>query len=199
MPKQVDHEERREEIAQALWRVVDQQGWGRTTMRVVAHEAGVSLGQLQHYFASRREMLTFARELAAEHTSDRVERSIRDLPRPPHPRDALEAALTEMLPLHPDSRATSRLHAAFVLESLHDPQLHEQARAGLRAGRDRVEQIIRSAMADGSIADDRDAAVETDLLLALSGFAPLLDLRVVTEDAARKAIHVHLERLFAVE
>jgi len=69
----------------------------------------------------------------------------------------------------------------------------------LQAGRDRVEQIIRSAMADGSIADDRDAAVETDLLLALSGFAPLLDLSVVTEGAARKAIHVHLERLFAVE
>lgn len=199
MPKQVDHGERREEIAQALWRVVDEQGWTRATMRTVAQEAGVSLGQLQHYFASRREMLTFARELAAEHTSDRVEAALSAIPRTPHPRESLEIALTEMLPLHPDSRVTSRLHAAFVLESLHDPQLLDHARTGLRSGRDRVEQIILSAMSDGWITGDRDPAVETDLLLALSGFAPLLDLGVIGEDAARSAIRVHLDRLFSVE
>ena len=57
MPKQVDHRERRESIAHALWAVVDQQGWAQATMREVAREAGVSLGQLQHYFSSRAEML----------------------------------------------------------------------------------------------------------------------------------------------
>ncbi|MDF2510078.1 MAG: putative transcriptional regulator, TetR family [Microbacterium sp.] len=117
MPKRVDHEERRQEIAQALWRVVDEQGWAQSTMRVVAQEAGVSLGQLQHYFASRREMLTFARQLAAENAGDRVARAIAALAHESHPREVLEIALTELLPLHPDSRATSRLHAAFVLAS----------------------------------------------------------------------------------
>lgn len=197
MPKRVDHDERREEIAEALWQVVDQQGWSRATMREVAREAGVSLGQLQHYFSSRREMLTFALELAAERTSDRVERAMLALPQPPHPGEALQIALTEMLPLHAHSRATSRLQAAFVLEALHDPQLHGEARTGLQAGRERVEQIIRSAVADGWISRDRDVAVETDLLLALTGLAPLLDLGVITPDAARAAIRAHLERLFS--
>ena len=197
MPKQVDHDKRREAIAEALWRVVDQQGWGRSSMREVAREAEVSLGQLQHYFSSRQEMLTFALELAAERTSDRVDRAMVALSQPPHPREALQIALTEMLPLHTDSRATSRLQAAFVLEALHDPHLRNQARTGLQAGRARVEQIIRSAIADGWVPGDRDVAVETDLLLALTGLAPLLDLGVITPDAARTAIRVHLERLFS--
>ncbi|MBP5801289.1 TetR family transcriptional regulator C-terminal domain-containing protein [Microbacterium maritypicum] len=144
-------------------------------------------------------MLTFARELAAEQMSERVERAMSALPGPPHPREALEIALRELLPLHSDSRATSRLHAAFVLEPVHDPQLREQARAGLQAGREGVERIIRTAMAGGSIVGERDAAVETDLLLALSGLAPLLDLGVITAEAANEAIGVHLDRLFGIE
>lgn len=197
MPKQVDHDERRKAIAEAMWKVVDQQGWSRASMREVAREARVSLGQLQHYFSSRQEMLTFALELAAERTSDRVERGMVALSQLPHPKEALQIALTEMLPLHPDSRATSRLQAAFVLEALHDPHLHDQARTGLQLGRERIEQIIRSAIADGSVPPDRDAEVETDLLLALTGLAPLLDLGVITPDAARTAIRVHLDRLFS--
>lgn len=82
MPKQVDHHERRTSIAHALWRVVDQQGWMKATMREVAREAGVSRGQLQHYFSSRAEMLTFAMEFASEQTSRRVERGLRSLSSP---------------------------------------------------------------------------------------------------------------------
>ena len=76
MPKLVDHQERRAAIARALWRVVDQQGWTNATMREVASEAGVSLGHVQHYFASRTALLTFAMEFAAEQTADRVAREL---------------------------------------------------------------------------------------------------------------------------
>ena len=196
MPKQVDHRERREAIAHALWRVVEQQGWPRATMREVAREADVSLGQLQHYFSSRTAMLTFAMEFAAEQTSERVARGLTGLDQPPHPRDVLRVVLTEMLPLHPDARATSRMNAAYVLEALHDPELREVAGVGLREGRDMVERLIREAMADGHISADRNLAIETDLILSLTGFTPLLELGVVTSEAALAAIDQHLDRLF---
>ncbi|MFI2293455.1 TetR/AcrR family transcriptional regulator [Isoptericola sp. NPDC019571] len=197
MPKLVDHQERREEIAHALWRVVDQHGWAGASLREVAREAGVSLGQLQHYFASRTAMLTFATEFAAERTSDRVERGLAALDQPPHPRDVLRVVLTEMLPLHPDARASSRMSAAYVLEALHDPVLREQAGLGLRDGRATVERLVRQAIAQGRIAPDRDPDVETDLLLALTGFTPLLELGVIEPEAALAAVDQHLERLFA--
>ena len=197
MPKQVDHRERREAIAHALWRVVEQQGWPRATMREVAREADVSLGQLQHYFSSRTAMLTFAMEFAAEQTSSRVAQGLTGLEQPPHPRDVLRVVLTEMLPLHPDARATSRMNAAYVLEALHDPELREVAGVGLREGRDMVERLVREAMADGHISADRNLAIETDLILSLTGFAPLLELGVIEPRAALAAIDQHLDRLFS--
>lgn len=197
MPKRVDHRERREAIAHALWRVVEQQGWPRATMREVAREADVSLGQLQHYFSSRTAMLTFAMEFAAEQTSARVTRGLTGLDQPPHPRDVLRVVLTEMLPLHPDARATSRMNAAYVLEALHDPELREVAGVGLREGRELVERLIREAMTDGHISADRDLAIETDLILSLTGFTPLLELGVIQPRAALAAIDQHLDRLFS--
>lgn len=196
MPKQVDHRERRESIARALWRIVDQQGWASATLREVAREADVSLGQLQHYFASRAEMLAFAMEFASEQTSHRVERGLASLDRPPHPRDVLRLVLTELLPLRPDSRATSRMNAAYVLEAMHDPALQRQAGMGLRDGRAMTERLIRQAVDDGQIPPDRDPVVETDLVLALTGFATLLELGVVEPRAALTAIDEHLDRLF---
>ena len=196
MPKLVDHQERREAIAHALWRVVDQQGWAGASLREVAREAGVSLGQLQHYFASRTAMLAFAMEHAAEQTSDRIGRGLAALSQPTHPRDVLRVVLTEMLPVHPDARASSRMSAAYVLEALDDPALRECAGLGLRDGRAMVEKLVREAMAQGWIAPDRDPDVETDLLLALTGFSTLLELGVVEPRAALAAVDQHLDRLF---
>jgi AcrR family transcriptional regulator len=196
VPKHVDHRERREVIAHALWRIVDQQGWARATMREVARVAGVSLGQLQHYFSSREEMLTFAIEFAADQTSHRVTQGMAALDQPPHPRDVLRVVLVELLPLRADARATSRLNAAYVLEAMHDPTLHRQVAAGLRDGRAMVERLIRQAMSDGLISPNRDPTIETDLVLALTGFAPLLELNVIEPQGALAAIDQHLDRLF---
>ncbi|MGK5643087.1 TetR/AcrR family transcriptional regulator, partial [Streptomyces sp. URMC 126] len=62
MPKRVDHEERRRLIAEALWRIASSRGLEGASLRDVAAEAGISLGQLQHYFAGKDEMLVFALE-----------------------------------------------------------------------------------------------------------------------------------------
>lgn len=199
MPKQVDHHERREAIAHALWRVVDHQGWARATMREVGTEAEVSLGQLQHYFASRAEMLTFAMKYAAEQTGHRVSQGLSDLDQPPHPREVLRLVITELLPLRPDSRATSRMNAAYVLEAMHDPELRDQASLGLREGRAMVEALIREAIDNGQLSGRLDPVVETDLVLALTGLAPLLELDVIEARAALAAIDAHLDRLFEAD
>ncbi|MFJ2192042.1 TetR/AcrR family transcriptional regulator [Kitasatospora sp. NPDC087861] len=197
MPKQVDHQERRETIARALWRVVERRGATHLTMREVAQEAGISLGQLQHYFTSRAAMLAFAMDFAGEQTARRVGRGLAELGERPHPRDVLRVTLVEMLPLHADARATSRMGAAYVLEALHDEDVLARARGGLLQGRAMVEQVVRQAIADGLIAPDRDAVVETDLLLALTGFTTLLELRVIEPVAVLAAVDRHLDGLFA--
>ncbi|KAA9159629.1 TetR/AcrR family transcriptional regulator [Amycolatopsis acidicola] len=197
MPKQVDHRERREAIARALWRVVEQRGMAHASVREVAEEAGISHGAVQHYFATRAEMLVFAMDFASEQTSQRVAASVGKLGDPPHPRDMLRAMLVEMLPLHDDARATSRMSAAYVLEALHDANIHTRARDGLKHGRDLVKRIVRQAIKEGHVSADRDPVTETTLLLALTGLTPLLELTVISPREALAAIDQHLDRLFS--
>lgn len=196
MPKQVDHQERRETIARALWRVVDQRGVLRLSLREVAAEAGMSHGQLQHYFASRQELLSFAMDFAAEQTAQRITRGLQQLGAAPHPRDVLRLTLVEMLPLHEDARATSRMNAAYVLEALHDNTIRDRTREGLRQGRQQVKALLVQAITDGEIAHERDADTETDRVLALTGLTPLLDLEVINPGEALAAIDQHLDELF---
>ncbi|WP_027943649.1 TetR/AcrR family transcriptional regulator [Amycolatopsis taiwanensis] len=196
MPKQVDHRERRETIARALWRVVEQRGIAHASVREVAQEAGISHGAVQHYFATREEMLVFAMDFASEQTSLRVAEGVRELGNSPHPRDVLRVLLAEMLPLHPDARATSRMSAAYVLEALHNANIHARARDGLAQGRDLIEQIVRQAITDGHISPGRDPATETNLLLTLTGLTPLIELNVIEPQEALAAVDQHLNRLF---
>ncbi|ARF59190.1 TetR family transcriptional regulator [Streptomyces gilvosporeus] len=196
MPKQVDHRERRESIARALWRVVEQRGVAHLSLREVAQEAGISHGALQHYFASREAMLSFAMDFASEQATLRVGRGLQELGDRPHPRDVLRVMLTEMLPLHADARATSRMSAAYVLEALHNKTIHAQAHRGMAQGRVLVEQLVRQAIADGHIRPDRDPVTETNLLLALTGFTPLIELDVIEPQEALTAIDQYLDRLF---
>nr|WP_238589747.1 TetR family transcriptional regulator [Pseudonocardia sp. AL041005-10] len=60
MPRVVDHGQRRGEIAEALWRVAAAEGLEAVSLARVAEEAGISKGRVQHYFASRDELLDFA-------------------------------------------------------------------------------------------------------------------------------------------
>jgi len=48
---------RREQICRAAVAVIAREGYAGTTMRMVADEAGVSTGMLNHYFANRQELL----------------------------------------------------------------------------------------------------------------------------------------------
>ena len=169
MPRQVDHRQRREEIARALWRVVDTSGALRLSLREVAKEAGMSHGQVQHYFTSRRELLLFATDFAAERTAERIAAGLADLGPDPHPRDLLRLTLTEMLPLHPDARATSRMSAAYVLEALHDDELRVRARDGMVQARAQVEELAEGAFTAAALV----AVVAIGLTMAALAFVVL--------------------------
>lgn len=71
---------RREQICRAATSVISREGFAGTTMRMVADEAGVSTGMLNHYFANRQDLLKHALLHASEATQERVRRSIEGMP-----------------------------------------------------------------------------------------------------------------------
>lgn len=132
MPKQVDHERRREQLAAALWRLVLREGIEAASVRRVAAEAGWSTGSLRHYFDTQPRLLAFAMELVMRRVSGRLAA----LPRDGGPRALAQRLLHEVLPLDAERRAEMQVWLAFTAQSLVEP--------GLRELRDRSHAALRS-------------------------------------------------------
>jgi TetR/AcrR family transcriptional repressor of bet genes len=71
---------RREQICRAAAAVIAREGFAGTTMRLVADEAGVSTGMLNHYFANRQDLLTQALVFVSERAQARMRAAIADVP-----------------------------------------------------------------------------------------------------------------------
>jgi TetR/AcrR family transcriptional regulator, transcriptional repressor of bet genes len=65
--KVVDREERRAELAEAVWRTIAHRGLENTSIRNIAEESGWTRGVLQRYFRDKDELMLFAYELASDH------------------------------------------------------------------------------------------------------------------------------------
>lgn len=71
---------RREQICRAAAVVIAREGFAGTTMRMVAEEAGVSTGMLNHYFANRQDLLTQALVYVSERTQNRYREAVQEIP-----------------------------------------------------------------------------------------------------------------------
>ncbi|HUQ60834.1 MAG TPA: TetR family transcriptional regulator C-terminal domain-containing protein [Lentzea sp.] len=125
MPKQVDHGERRRQIGDAVCRLIASRGLDAVSLRHVAAEAEVSMGRVQHYFATKDEMLAFAFELVGERVAARLGAVAED-----DPAAHLRAILLELLPLSAAARAEAPVLAAFLAHAVVEPRLGEMLRRG---------------------------------------------------------------------
>ena len=66
MPRLIDHDARRAEIADAAWRVILREGVTGASVRTVAAEAGLSSGSLRHVFATQSALLVYAFQLVID-------------------------------------------------------------------------------------------------------------------------------------
>jgi AcrR family transcriptional regulator len=159
VPKVVDHEQRRRELAEAVWRAIRRTGVDGASVRTVAQEAGWSAGALRHYFRTQSELLDFAIELAAE----RIRQRVSALELADDPRRAVEQLLSELLPLDDERRAENEVWLAFTARALIDPQL--------RVRRAEIDDALRAAALRAvemlGLTAGRQRALEAERLHAL--------------------------------
>ena len=196
MPKVVDHDARRSEIADAVWRVVRREGVPGASVRTVAAEAGWSTGAIRHYFASQAELLEFASELLTERVTERVVRRGAEVPLDAPAAEQIPALVRfvgETLPIDAEHRAESEAWVALVQASRTDARLKTEIAEGIRAIRGVCDTIVR-VVSDGGLEDSAHER-ETDLLHAVvDGFAlhGVLDPTVATPERILGALTAHL-------
>jgi AcrR family transcriptional regulator len=201
MPKRVDHEERRRQIADALVRTAAKRGLHATGMREVAAEAGVSLRLVQYYFGTKEELLLAAMQQLAAQFAERGMARIRQLRKadgPASPRDIIAAILTEGLPADDERRTFTVVYTAYLALSLTDPALAISPLVRNSAAViDVVAAQLRAAQAAGDTPAHLDPDLEAFSLLTMSaGLGTSLIGGHSSVEQAQAVIDYHLRRLF---
>jgi TetR/AcrR family transcriptional regulator, transcriptional repressor of bet genes len=93
MPKIVDHEKRRDEIAMVACRVVAEGGFDQATIVRIAREAGYTTGMVAHYFDTKQDIIIAALRLMLRRIDERLQRNSEG------ERPDLLTLLMEMLPV----------------------------------------------------------------------------------------------------
>lgn len=192
VPRVVDHDQRRRELAQAVWQVIGRDGIDHASVRSVAHEAGWSPGALRHYFATQSELLAFAMRLVVE----RIEGRVAALDTAADPRQAVEQKLHELLPLDDERRAENEIWLAFTARALIDPQLRAQYNEVHDALRQACGSALETLAGRGPADADPVTALQAERLHALiDGLAVHTALRpdLMPPERIAAVLRVHLD------
>jgi AcrR family transcriptional regulator len=197
VPRQVDHQERRRHIGQAVLRLISARGLEAASLRNVAAEAGVSMGTVQHYFADKRAMLDFAQQYNYERATERIPKLIAGIPEPRTFRTMLRALLVDLLCLEGESREGGRLGAAMLARAVIDPQAATTARTGYDGLTEFMTTQLRTAQQNGEIPAGTDPEHAARYLNAVvEGLRWPTLIGACTPDQALAVLDDHLDRLF---
>lgn len=194
MPKIVDHDARREEIAQALWRVVRRDGMRAASVRTVAAEAGWSAGAVRYYFPDQEGLLSFAMDLV----SKRVQARVSQLEPTGTPVEIVLRYLEEVIPLDPERLAEFDVWLSFTAQAQAESgvgglrELLGPANDGLRG---LCGSLLTHLSTAGRLRPGLDLELETERLHALLdgiSFHVTLQPEVTTKDRVRQVLAAHV-------
>jgi AcrR family transcriptional regulator len=155
----VDHDVRRREVAEAVWRVLASTGFAGLSLRAVAREMGATTGLLTHYFGSKRELVQHALEVVHERTGPRMAEAETD----DRGVDGLRVRLRAVLVDDDEATVLSKVWVGFWDLALADAELGLAEAARYERWRARLRPLVDEALAAGEIAGaalDRETVVD---------------------------------------
>jgi AcrR family transcriptional regulator len=197
VPKVIDHDSRRQEIAAAAMRVIERIGIEKTTVREIAREAGYSHGVLGHYFPNKQSVLIAAHRTAFSNAAVRIAKLAPDA----GSLNDFRMALYESLPLDELRRQEAFVDISFWGHAVLDPVLREirtQTHILAVAEWERRISAIRDSGQLHSPLSDHDLAKETMLLIDGLSAESLLHPDIMTTDEQTRIADNFIDRLVVV-
>ncbi len=130
---------RREQICRAAAAVIAREGFAGSTMRMVAEEAGVSTGMLNHYFANRQDLLMQALVFVSERTQARYRRALEGIPPGV---ERLTALLDSALSSDPEMIETWRVWIDAFGEAVRLPELRHTIEARMQSAHGIIDEAL---------------------------------------------------------
>jgi TetR/AcrR family transcriptional repressor of bet genes len=161
MPKKIDHQARRREIAQAAVTVIGVSGIDNTRLMDVAKAARVTTGAITHYFEGKDSVML----AALDHVAQNIFKILRLQSNEVADRDTLIEMAAEALPTHEEGARDWRVWLAFFGRAMSDPSLARVNNAYYDEIRDRLAAIIARYQAQGQLARRIDPTTTADSII----------------------------------
>ena len=200
VPKIVDADARRQDVVQAVLRIIAVDGLERASLREVADEAGLAVGSVRHYFEGSEELLAFSFGTVVDRVVGRLEAllpAVRGAAQAgPEQRQAVLTLLGAMLPLDEETAVEACAWLAFKNAARIRPFLAAQADRSHRDVAAIIGAVIASLLPED--AAQENLVVEAERLLAtLDGLCmhAMLQPGWMTAQMCRDVLERHLDGL----
>jgi AcrR family transcriptional regulator len=194
MPKIVDHDEKRKQIAEAAWNIIRKEGVEKASIRRVAAEAGMSSGALRHYFSTQDEMLLFIMNYYLEEGKKRSQNKEWS----ENPVQAVEEVLLELVPIDEEKKIETSVWWILALRSLTSDTIKDKKDEMTDGTYELANSMIEILALKGVLSDSMNAELEKSRLTALiEGLSihALLRPDVYSPEKVKEVIRYHLETL----
>jgi len=195
MPKLVDHEKRKLEIAQATWVAIKARGIENLTLRDIAIEAGFTTGVFSHYFKDKNSVLRYSFIIAYRNAYDRIIKANEDIP------DGfmrIRNALVEILPDARRPESIAFVSLCFGIRNSKDPLLAKEYKIKMAELRESLNSYILDVLNKDEIHIQKTPGELIDLFSALLDglcIQALLDPKTHTRKRCIRTIENMIEEL----
>ncbi|MFS0893094.1 TetR/AcrR family transcriptional regulator [Microbacterium sp. 179-I 3D3 NHS] len=157
MPRIVDHDERRRQIADALLTVAARDGHESVSSRAVAKELGVATGSLWHYFDGFDDVVRAAAAEVTRRTDERIAKATTGL----HGLARLRALMREVLPVDDRTRTEAHVVVGFWGRLATLASTPDAGAPTLATWQESIRAAIAEAVDDGELRADtpQDAVI----------------------------------------
>jgi AcrR family transcriptional regulator len=192
MPRQVDHDLRRSEVAEVACELIAREGVEATTVRRVAEAAKCSTTIVSHYFANKHQLLLFAYRAAAASSQSRVSAVVERDP------SDLQGCLEALLPLDRPRLRDWQVWFAFWGMVVGDAEFTKEHRRYFRHAVTLTAAVMSAKWGERAFGDKDRCDIEARRLFALvSGLAAqtVFDPKTLSAQSMRDIVATEIKRM----
>lgn len=167
MPRLVNHADRKKRLVEAVWSLAVRNGLEGVTLRKVAAEAGVSMGQVQHYYPSMSDLVQDAMRRSVLELNAKIEASIAAIDTA-GAEDMLRQCLYAMVRLDEESVRLIRFSLAVVGRAMSDSTMAQVLAPADDQLRDFTAGLITAARVERGVEREADAHIDADICWAVA-------------------------------
>ncbi|MEU0123004.1 TetR family transcriptional regulator C-terminal domain-containing protein [Streptomyces albidoflavus] len=191
----MDHEARRTRLVEAVWSLAVRGGIEQVSLRKVAEEAGVSMGQVQHYYSSMQALIRDALDRSVRAVNANIENAVAAADAT-SPEAVLRACLYALISPAEESARLMRFALAAVGRAVSDPAMAKVLAPGDDELLTFTAALIAAAREERGSEPRPEERTDADICWSLATSLGVdLALGYRTPEAAERVLDHHIEQL----